>query len=185
MSFSLSNKLIDNFIMAEEINNTNEPNIESTPIVDGQAIPKKKKKKTLIVILLIALSICGGVGGYITTQKKKKPEGEEKPKEAVAKTVFYDMDEIIVNLNTSGKGVSFLKLRLTLEVTKAADIKALDELMPKIQDALQLYLRELRPIDLQGSVGLYRLREEILLRINKVVYPAQVSDILFKDVLVQ
>jgi flagellar FliL protein len=171
--------------MAEEITNTNEVNLEPAPD-DGQTGAKKKTKKTLIIILLIALSICGGVGAYIMTKKKKKPEGEEeKPKEAAVKTVFYDMDEIIVNLNTNGKGVSFLKLRLTLEVTKAADIKALDELMPKIQDALQLYLRELRPIDLQGSVGLYRLREEILLRINKVVYPAQVSDILFKDVLVQ
>ncbi len=56
---------------------------------------------------------------------------------------------------------------------------------PKINDVLQMYLRELRPADMQGSVGLYRLKEELLLRINKIVYPSQVNDLLFKEVLVQ
>jgi flagellar FliL protein len=58
-------------------------------------------------------------------------------------------------------------------------------MMPKISDVFQMYLRELRPADMQGSVGLYRLKEELLLRVNKIVYPAQVNDLLFKEVLVQ
>lgn len=145
-----------------------------------------KRKKIVIILVIISLSICGGVSAYLFNKKSSDAEvaklEAEKPEK---KTVFYDMDEIIVNLNTSGKGVSFLKLRLALELDDTNNVKILEELMPKLQDTLQLYLRELRPTDLQGSVGLYRLREEMLLRINKVVYPAQVTDILFKDVLVQ
>jgi flagellar FliL protein len=46
-------------------------------------------------------------------------------------------------------------------------------------------LRELRPSDLEGGIGIYRLREELIRRINIAVYPAKVETILFKDVLIQ
>ena len=39
--------------------------------------------------------------------------------------------------------------------------------------------------DLRGSAGLYRLREELLVRVNKAAAPAKVSDVLFKEMLVQ
>jgi len=43
----------------------------------------------------------------------------------------------------------------------------------------------LRVDDLRGSAGIYRLREELLARINIAVRPAKVKDVLFKEVLVQ
>ena len=49
----------------------------------------------------------------------------------------------------------------------------------------QGYLRELRPADLEGSAGLFRLKEELLRRINLSVYPAKVEGVLFKEILVQ
>lgn len=158
-------------------------------IADGGGVTPvkpRKRKKFVIILVISSLSICGGVSAFLLKKKSESAETSKLEAEETKKqTVFYDMDEIIVNLNTSGKGVSFLKLRLALELDDTKDVKILEELMPKVQDTLQLYLRELRPTDLQGSVGLYRLREEMLLRINKIIYPAQVSDVLFKDVLVQ
>ena len=47
------------------------------------------------------------------------------------------------------------------------------------------YLRELRLEDLQGAAGVYRLREELLVRVNQAVRPAKVNDVLFKDMLIQ
>ena len=46
-------------------------------------------------------------------------------------------------------------------------------------------MREIRASDLSGSVGLYRLREELLKRVNVAVYPAKVDAVLFKDLIIQ
>jgi flagellar FliL protein len=49
----------------------------------------------------------------------------------------------------------------------------------------QVYLRELRPADLEGSAGTFRLKEELLRRVNMAVHPAKVDAVLFKELLVQ
>ena len=43
----------------------------------------------------------------------------------------------------------------------------------------------MRVEDLKGSAGMYRLREELLGRVNAAAAPVKVSDILFKEMLVQ
>ena len=57
--------------------------------------------------------------------------------------------------------------------------------IPRVIDNFQTYLRELRVDDLNGSAGLYRLREELLTRVNVAVQPAKVNAILFKEMLIQ
>ena len=57
--------------------------------------------------------------------------------------------------------------------------------MPRIVDNFQVYLRELRIEDLQGAAGMYRLREELLSRVGKAAQPAEIVDILFKEMLIQ
>ena len=52
-------------------------------------------------------------------------------------------------------------------------------------DAFQVYLRELRKSDLEGSAGIYRLKEELRRRVNLAIYPAKIDSILFKEILVQ
>ncbi len=46
-------------------------------------------------------------------------------------------------------------------------------------------MRELRLEDLGGSAGLFRLKEELLFRVNRAVEPVRVTDILFREMLVQ
>jgi flagellar FliL protein len=57
--------------------------------------------------------------------------------------------------------------------------------MPRLQDMLQTYLREMRPEELRGSAGIYRLREELLGRANVVLAPVRVNDVLFTQLLIQ
>ena len=57
--------------------------------------------------------------------------------------------------------------------------------MPRVIDNFQTYLRELRLDDLKGSAGMYRLREELLVRVNAAAAPAKIKDVLFKEMLVQ
>jgi flagellar FliL protein len=57
--------------------------------------------------------------------------------------------------------------------------------LPRILDAFQVYLREMRTSDLQGSAGVYRLKEDLQRRINAAIYPATVTNVLFKEILIQ
>ena len=92
---------------------------------------------------------------------------------------------MLVNLSTSGRSTSFLKIVVSLELASEEDKQTLESALPRIIDNFQVYLRELRVEDLRGSAGLYRLREELLFRVNAAVSPARVTDVLFKEMLVQ
>jgi flagellar FliL protein len=78
-----------------------------------------------------------------------------------------------------------LKFRAALEVRDAKTVGDIQPLLPRVEDAFQAFARELRASDLDGSAGLYRLREELLRRVNIAVYPAKVDAVLFKDMVVQ
>lgn len=116
----------------------------------------------------------------------KPAEGEHAaPAAATGKAVMYSMPEMLVNINTAGRTKSFLKIKVTLELNNEADVARIEDVLPRIVDNFQVYLRELRVEDLQGAAGMYRLREELLNRVNAAVRPAQIKDVLFTDFLLQ
>ena len=177
-----------------------EENIESggeSGSEESAAGEKKSGSKKLIVIvlvLLLAVLVPAGLflGGVIGGKKSSNKVGEgeiqydEDGNPIIQKqSIYYDLEEFIVNLNVGSKRPSFLKVTVSLELPGEAQVPAVEARLPRIRDSFQVYLRELRSEDLQGSAGVYRLREELLLRINKIVYPAKVNDILFKQILVQ
>ncbi len=150
-------------------------------------------KKLLVIIVLILLVIVGGLAGayftglldpvvqMITGGEVKEKEGEGGEQRAV----FYDLQEIVVNLNTGGRKSSFLKIRISLELERASDVPLIESVMPRVIDNFQVYLRELRIDDLKGSAGMYRLREELMRRVSAATAPAGIKDVLFKEMLVQ
>ncbi len=58
-------------------------------------------------------------------------------------------------------------------------------MLPRVVDSFQVYMRELRIEDLDGSAGMFRIKEELLSRVNAAVYPIEINDILFKEMLIQ
>lgn len=99
--------------------------------------------------------------------------------------VFYDLPDMLINLSSAADDASFLKLVVSLELDDETVLPELEKLMPRVMDNFQVYLRELRREDLRGSAGVYRLKEELLYRINSSIKPIQVKDVLFKEMLVQ
>jgi len=92
----------------------------------------------------------------------------------------------MVNLAGSpGERVQYLKLKVTLEVKEEKQVEAIKPTLPRVTDIFQTYLRELRPADLNGSAGLFRLREELTRRVNAALSPNEVSAVLFKEIVVQ
>ncbi|MGE0109183.1 MAG: flagellar basal body-associated FliL family protein [Bdellovibrionales bacterium] len=113
------------------------------------------------------------------------PKGEHGEGEASNAPVFLPLGDILVNLTSTGKRPNFLKIKISLELASEQDKTALEALKPRIIDNFQVYLRELRVDDLRGSAGLYRLREELLLRVNEAAQPIRIRDVLFQEMLVQ
>ncbi|HMK68409.1 MAG TPA: flagellar basal body-associated FliL family protein [Stellaceae bacterium] len=156
--------------------------------------PKRggKKKKLLIigggVVLLLAITagvlfFTGFLGkGETETAAASAQEAAPQP---VKPGVFFDLPDLLVNLNSNGRRASFLKISVSLELESQADVSRLQAVMPRVIDNFQVYLRELRVEDLRGSAGVYRLREELLVRVNSAAAPVKVRDVLFKEMLVQ
>lgn len=153
----------------------------------GKGTKRKKfsgKKLVLFIILPVVLVCAAAAGLYVSgIFGPKKPD--KKAEAAVVPPTYYDLPSMLVNLSTSGNKPTFLKLSVALELANATDKKPLEEVMPRIIDNFQVYMRELRVSDLKGSAGLYRLREELLQRVNQAVEPVKVRDVLFREMLVQ
>ena len=158
---------------------------------------KSGRKRLLIVIAAVLVLILGGVAAAYFTgllqplidmlgggQDETQIESDAGPLIS-SDAVFYDLQEMLVNINTGGRKPVYLKIRVSLELETSDDIGRVEGMMPRIVDNFQVYLRELRIEDLKGSAGMYRLREELLKRVNVAVAPAKVNDVLFKEMLVQ
>jgi len=80
----------------------------------------------------------------------------------------------------------YLKVKIVLEIPDAALGPQIESTMPRVLDAFQTYLRELRPTDLDGSAGLYRLKEELTRRgqYGNRAKP-NLPRFLFKEIVVQ
>ena len=158
-------------------------------------LKKKKKKKLILIILGVILIGVGGAffGGVFGGDSNEISLDENDPlAEAALKkskekqtSVFMDMPDIVVNLNSKSRRPHFINLKLTLELAKQEDVVAIESQMPRIIDAFNVYLREMRKEDLQGSAGLYRLEHEMMLRLQKTLVEGEVTDILFREIIIQ
>jgi flagellar FliL protein len=131
---------------------------------------------------LVALAGAGGGAYYFFTHKH-----EPKPEPVVVKpAVFVDLPEVLVNLsNTGSERTQYLKIKIVLELAEQSMVGQITPVMPRVMDAFQTYLRELRPSDLDGSAGLYRLKEELTRRVNASIAPSRINAVLFKEIVVQ
>ena len=151
----------------------------------AKAVPKSKCPLKLIAIIAGGVVAAGalGTGAYMLLGGSH----ESRAAVPVAKpAVFVDLPEVLVNLsNTGSDRTQYLKVKVVLELPDALLMQQIQPVMPRIMDTFQTYLRELRPTDLDGSAGLYRLKEELTRRVNIAIAPSQVNAVLFKEIVVQ
>ena len=99
--------------------------------------------------------------------------------------MFLDLPDIVANLNAGPRRTAFIKLKVKLELSRPEDQGVIQAAMPRVLDLFQTYLREMRPEELRGTAGTYRLREELIARTNIAAQPAHVLNVLFTELLVQ
>jgi len=169
------------------------------------------RKMLMIVAPVLLLAVGGGVYFFLFTGGEEvatahgeasadghAPAGSEGHGDAHASAeggeaeahhpVFFEVPDILVNVSSDGGKPVFLKLAVSLEVDGASHEEvaaSLEPIMPRVVDQLQTYLRELRLEDLSGSAALFRLKEELLRRVNLAADPIQVKGVLFREMIVQ
>jgi flagellar FliL protein len=163
-----------------------DPELELERSEEGGEPPVKRKLPLkLIAIAAGALLLVGGAGtaAFVLLGTPK----EATAAVVVAKpAVFFDIPEVLVNLSsTSAERTQYLKVKVVLELPDAKLKEAIQPVLPRLMDTFQTYLRELRPTDLDGSAGLYRLKEELTRRVNLAIAPNRVNAVLFKEIVVQ
>lgn len=160
----------------------------------------KGTKKLMIMVAVAVLLVGGGAGAFLMMGGGGKEaaqdgghggghgaDGKGVGPDGKKPVVFVDVREMLLNLSPDQPQdkARYAKVRIALELKDAKAEEEVKPLMPRVEDALQVYMRELRASDITNSVGLFRLREELLRRVNIALYPAKVDAVLFKDVIVQ
>jgi len=152
---------------------------------DAAAAPKGGKKKLLIIIAaaLLVLGGGGGFGAYMFLGSGEAPAGTEPaPVADTTPPVFYEMPEIVIRLD-GGQG-SYLKLATVLDLAHDHTPDEMKAIEPRLLDVMQTYLIDLKPDDIKGTAGMYRVRQELLRRVNDLA-PGSTKDILFKTIILQ
>lgn len=157
--------------------------------------------KKMLLFVVLPLLLIGGIGGGLyfsgilgggeksaeTHAAADDGHGAKKAGhgESSAGAAFLKIPDMVVNLSSADGQPRFLRLSVQLELKSDADKAAVEQVMPRVVDQFQTYLRELRVRDLRGSAGIYRLQMELLSRVNAASYPVEVQDVLFQEILIQ
>lgn len=148
------------------------------------AAPAAKRGSKLVAAIAVAVLVLAGAGSWLFFFRHHEDVRAEAP--APKPASFIEVPDILVNLSGQpGERVQYLKVKIVLEVKEEKQVDQIKPTMPRITDILQTYLRELRPNDLNGSVGMFRLKEELTRRVNTVISPGLVNAVLFKEIFIQ
>jgi flagellar FliL protein len=159
--------------------------------IGGEAPTKKGINKLFIIVgAAAAVVLIGGAGLFFMMSSGAASDaygaaGAEHGEVAALDTFIFNLEPMMVNLQSQDGQQNYMKLTVALEVANEETMTTIQPRLAKVVDAFQVYMRELRKSDLEGSAGVYRLKEELLRRVNLAVYPARIESILFKEILVQ
>lgn len=184
--------------MAKKPKEKTQDGAEGAPAGDGVAkggLLKNKKVLLiggggLVIVILVAVGAAFALGLFSPKPKVEVEQhgtmvaGEQAPERPKTPT-FMELPELTVNLTSNSPKAQYLRIRISLEVADANVASQIQPLLPRVYDAFQVFLRELRTSDLEGSAAVFKLKEELVRRVNLAVQPAHVDAVLLRDILVQ
>lgn len=159
---------------------------------DEEETKEVNKKKILLFLLpgLIAIGIA--VGLYHTfdssfNDSKAVPYGilEQTEGEKKQSIIFYDLPEITAPIRNMQGGNDIVSIKLGIELSNPEDVKKIEVLLPRIYDIILAHTRELRTEEVNGSEGLYWLKQELLYRLKLAAAPIKIENINIKNFDIQ
>ena len=157
---------------------------EDLPEVEQPGDNTQQKRKKIMILLLPLLIVIGvSVGIYFALNNSYDSLNVgysivKQNKDSEEITVFYDLPE----LKTSVKGKKRsheLRIKPNIELSGIEDIKVIEALIPRLTDAIIGHIIELNIDEVDGSTGLYWLKEELLYRLNLVTSPIKIKKLNF------
>ncbi|MDE2516142.1 MAG: flagellar basal body-associated FliL family protein [Rhodospirillales bacterium] len=165
------------------------PPADSAEGGEGAASPGRGGRRRILMLAVpVVLAAAGGglwFSGILPHLLGMGAKPRTKVASGPAKPIFVDLPEMVANLDGDPRRPSYVKLLARLEVRNAKDAARVKDTMPRLEDLFQTYLRDMRPSELRGSEGTYRLREELLARADVAAAPARIVDVLFTQLLIQ
>lgn len=162
--------------------------IDVTPIEVRKDSPKNRRKLLIAAGGAALLLVAAGGGGWWMLRDGGKAEHEAAPAAASADadaSSYIEVPPVIVNLRSGDGQARFLKLRFILVAADAGKVESIKGRLPVVLDAMQPFLRELRPDDLAGSAAVFRIKEEMLSRTTQALGAGAVRDVLIQDLVQQ
>ncbi len=149
--------------------------------------------KRLIVIVIVLLILAGAGAGVYFLGYLDPLLGIEPKAGAVAAALPppeppqppFDLPPMLIILRQTDKSSHLVSLRVSVITTGRDNAVAVEQRVPRIQDAFQERIRQLTLADFKGAANLRRLQDEMRDRINGVIAPAKIDRIYFQDVQVQ
>ena len=128
----------------------------------------------------------GGAGAWWLFQGGgDQPSAPPSAAADVDSASYIEVPAITVNLRSDDGGARFLKVRFILVAANPGEVAGIKDRLPVVLDALQPFLRELRPDDLSGSAALFRIKEEMMARAAQALGSDAVRDVLIQDLVQQ
>lgn len=148
-----------------------------------------------LLILVIPSLLIGLGGGYyfgkMMTQKaveearQKEPEKEQLSRDPASLVgPVFKLEPFVVNLNEP-RGNRYLKTTIQMEMDNDALQTELDRRQPQVQDIVLALLTSKTSQELQTLEGKFRLREELLSRINALLVNGKIKRVYFTEFVIQ
>ncbi|MBF8247154.1 MAG: flagellar basal body-associated FliL family protein [Rickettsia sp.] len=145
---------------------------------------KNRKKEILYIIISVILVILCSIFSYVFFKNKNINEVVN------ADNFYIDLDPIIVELKTpiAQDKKEYLKMNLTLLISSSTLNKKekkdyILKHLPLIQDAIIVFFSSLSIFDFRDKRNFFYLKSELLSRINQIIDPYFIDDVLFKEFL--
>ncbi|QOL19969.1 flagellar basal body-associated FliL family protein [Candidatus Bodocaedibacter vickermanii] len=156
-------------------------------------IPRFYKKYTVLSIaisLVLILAIAGSAAMYFLFWNKKETS-EDQPIQYAAS--YHALPELKLSIKRSDDNLGYLIIGLTLKLPVDVKPEELRKKEPEILDALHTYFASITLDSLGASaatslvspVGLERLRQNLIRRLNTVLLPIKIESILFRKLITQ
>jgi flagellar FliL protein len=159
---------------------------EPEEIALDAAADAPKKRSRIPLILGFILAVFGGGAGFMAVQMGLIGSSQDVVDEevvAVAEDLpdlaFVPLETLVINLPEHAQARHLL-FTAQLEVEPAYSQEVTD-LMPRIVDVLNGYLRAVKVAELEDPTALIRLRAQMLRRVQVVVGDGRVKDILIME----
>ncbi len=156
---------------------------------DGKASAKRSKTPMIIGLLL---AVVGGGSGFYAAKSgllfssdshanniTPSADGLNREVGVMPDVAYVPIEPLVISL---GNGISGRHLRFRAEIEVIPAYRSeVEQLMPRIVDVLNSYLRALELEDLTNSAALLRLRSQMLRRIQLVTGGDRINDLLIME----